>query len=158
MLRAVRCLLRYPRSEGFCYCLHWQDGHILAEKGALDRRSMTSSFPLGLDQLRRLPRHGKLSFSHARVPIEEVETPTTSTRVSAVITFTMATASDSSTTKFFFEGESGRNTRGLLRLIILVTIAAAAVASRLFSVIRFESIIHECQYTVVPNILRRMCS
>ena len=46
--------------------------------------------------------------------------------------------------KFFFEGESGRNTRGLLRLIILCTIAAAAVASRLFSVIRFESIIHEC--------------
>ncbi|KAF2480516.1 Oligosaccharyl transferase STT3 subunit-domain-containing protein [Neohortaea acidophila] len=45
--------------------------------------------------------------------------------------------------RFFFEGESGRNTRGLLRLIILCTIAAAAVASRLFSVIRFESIIHE---------------
>jgi dolichyl-diphosphooligosaccharide--protein glycosyltransferase len=45
---------------------------------------------------------------------------------------------------FFFKGESGRNTRGLLRLIILVTIAAAAVAARLFSVIRFESIIHEC--------------
>ena len=47
---------------------------------------------------------------------------------------------------FFFKGESGRNTRGLLRLIILCTIAAAAVASRLFSVIRFESIIHECTY------------
>ena len=44
----------------------------------------------------------------------------------------------------FFKGETGRNTRGLLRLIILVTIAATAVASRLFSVIRFESIIHEC--------------
>ncbi|KAF1821168.1 glycosyltransferase family 66 protein [Dissoconium aciculare CBS 342.82] len=44
---------------------------------------------------------------------------------------------------FFFKGESGRNTRGLLRLVILVTIAAAAVAARLFSVIRFESIIHE---------------
>ncbi|QIW97175.1 hypothetical protein AMS68_002693 [Peltaster fructicola] len=43
----------------------------------------------------------------------------------------------------FFKGESGRNTRGLLRLIILCTIAAAAVSSRLFSVIRFESIIHE---------------
>ena len=48
-------------------------------------------------------------------------------------------------TDMFFKGETGRNTRGLLRLIILVTIAAAAVASRLFSVIRFESIIHECQ-------------
>lgn len=45
----------------------------------------------------------------------------------------------------FFKGETGRNTRGLLRLIILCTIAAAAIASRLFSVIRFESIIHECQ-------------
>jgi len=44
---------------------------------------------------------------------------------------------------FFLKGDSGRNTRGLLRLIILLTIAAAAVAARLFSVIRFESIIHE---------------
>jgi len=34
------------------------------------------------------------------------------------------------------KGSSGRNTRGLLRVIILVTIAAAAVSSRLFSVIR----------------------
>jgi dolichyl-diphosphooligosaccharide--protein glycosyltransferase len=33
-------------------------------------------------------------------------------------------------------GNTGRNTRGLLRIIILVTIAAAAVSSRLFSVIR----------------------
>lgn len=49
----------------------------------------------------------------------------------------------------FFEGETGRNTRGLLRLIILVTIAAAAVASRLFSVIRFESIIHECKHSIL---------
>ncbi|KAL9079324.1 MAG: hypothetical protein Q9157_001800 [Trypethelium eluteriae] len=43
----------------------------------------------------------------------------------------------------FFEGNTGRNTRGLLRVIILCTIAAAAISSRLFSVIRFESIIHE---------------
>ncbi|CAF9908128.1 MAG: oligosaccharyl transferase stt3 subunit [Heterodermia speciosa] len=43
----------------------------------------------------------------------------------------------------FLKGDTGRNTRGLLRLIILCTIAGAAVASRLFSVIRFESIIHE---------------
>merc|ERR1711977_465884 len=40
-------------------------------------------------------------------------------------------------------GSTGRSSRGLLRLIILCLIAAAAVASRLFSVIRFESIIHE---------------
>jgi dolichyl-diphosphooligosaccharide--protein glycosyltransferase len=33
----------------------------------------------------------------------------------------------------------------LLRVIILGLIAAAAVSSRLFSVIRFESIIHECE-------------
>ena len=69
----------------------------------------------------------------------------------------------------FLKGDSGRNTRGLLRLIILCTIAAAAVSSRLFSVIRessdhrnavpatwsmltyasssgFESIIHECSF------------
>ncbi|KUJ11232.1 STT3 subunit of Oligosaccharyl transferase [Mollisia scopiformis] len=43
----------------------------------------------------------------------------------------------------FFKGSTGRNTRGLLRLIILCLIAAAALSSRLFSVIRFESIIHE---------------
>lgn len=55
----------------------------------------------------------------------------------------------------FFEGETGRNTRGILRLVILVTIAAAAVASRLFSVIRFESIIHECELKqLVQNISR----
>nr|POF13013.1 dolichyl-diphosphooligosaccharide--protein glycosyltransferase subunit stt3 [Quercus suber] len=42
-----------------------------------------------------------------------------------------------------FEGETGRNTRGMLRLFILCAIAATAIASRLFSVIRFESIIHE---------------
>ncbi|KAJ5936373.1 Dolichyl-diphosphooligosaccharide--protein glycosyltransferase subunit stt3 [Penicillium verhagenii] len=41
------------------------------------------------------------------------------------------------------KGSSGESTRGLLRIVILLTIAAAAVASRLFSVIRFESIIHE---------------
>lgn len=35
----------------------------------------------------------------------------------------------------FLQGHTGRNTRGLLRLVILCTIAAAAVASRLFSVI-----------------------
>lgn len=56
----------------------------------------------------------------------------------------MAADGPAQAAKFFFEGETGRNTRGLLRLIILCTIAAAAVASRLFSVIRFESIIHEC--------------
>lgn len=58
----------------------------------------------------------------------------------------MAVQGEGPGAKFFLEGSSARNTRGLLRLIILCTIAAAAVASRLFSVIRFESIIHECQY------------
>ncbi|OCT49271.1 Dolichyl-diphosphooligosaccharide--protein glycosyltransferase subunit stt3 [Cladophialophora carrionii] len=42
-----------------------------------------------------------------------------------------------------FRGSASKNTRGLLRVTILLTIAAAAVAARLFSVIRFESIIHE---------------
>ena len=41
----------------------------------------------------------------------------------------------------FLKGDGGRNTRGMLRIIILCTIAAAAVASRLFSVIR-ESQLH----------------
>ncbi|PYH99497.1 STT3 subunit of Oligosaccharyl transferase [Aspergillus ellipticus CBS 707.79] len=48
-----------------------------------------------------------------------------------------------SPTDVLLKGNTGRNTRGLLRFIILATIAAAAVSSRLFSVIRFESIIHE---------------
>jgi hypothetical protein len=48
----------------------------------------------------------------------------------------------------FLKQATGRNTRGLLRVVILCLIAAAAVSSRLFSVIRFESIIHECRY---PN-------
>ncbi|EXJ78289.1 dolichyl-diphosphooligosaccharide-protein glycosyltransferase [Capronia epimyces CBS 606.96] len=43
----------------------------------------------------------------------------------------------------FLRGSTGKNTRGMLRIIILCTIAAAAVSARLFSVIRFESIIHE---------------
>ncbi|KAI5849035.1 Oligosaccharyl transferase STT3 subunit-domain-containing protein [Tricharina praecox] len=43
----------------------------------------------------------------------------------------------------FFKDESARNLRSLLKVVILVTIAGAAVSSRLFSVIRFESIIHE---------------
>lgn len=41
-----------------------------------------------------------------------------------------------------FKGSTGRNTRGLLRLVILITIAAAAVASRLFSVIRMFNLCH----------------
>ncbi|EHY59707.1 oligosaccharyl transferase stt3 subunit [Exophiala dermatitidis] len=43
----------------------------------------------------------------------------------------------------FLRGSTSKSTRGLLRIIILCTIAAAAVSARLFSVIRFESIIHE---------------
>lgn len=61
----------------------------------------------------------------------------------------MAAAAETS----FLEGATGRNTRGMLRIIILATIAAAAVSSRLFSVIRFESIIHECLCSGPPHIL-----
>ncbi|KAI1006285.1 Dolichyl-diphosphooligosaccharide--protein glycosyltransferase subunit [Podosphaera aphanis] len=43
----------------------------------------------------------------------------------------------------FLKGSTGENSRGILRLIILCLIAATAISSRLFSVIRFESIIHE---------------
>ena len=43
---------------------------------------------------------------------------------------------ESSSLDVLLKGSSGRNTRGLLRILILLTIAAAAVASRLFSVIR----------------------
>ncbi|KKY18108.1 putative oligosaccharyl transferase subunit [Phaeomoniella chlamydospora] len=50
---------------------------------------------------------------------------------------------DSQVLEPLFHGKTSQNTKALLRIIILVTIAAAAVSSRLFSVIRFESIIHE---------------
>ncbi|KAM0564395.1 hypothetical protein ACHAPJ_000608 [Fusarium lateritium] len=40
-------------------------------------------------------------------------------------------------------GVTGTNTRTVLRVVILLFIAGAAISSRLFSVIRFESIIHE---------------
>ncbi|KAJ9650937.1 oligosaccharyl transferase stt3 subunit [Neophaeococcomyces mojaviensis] len=43
----------------------------------------------------------------------------------------------------YLKGSTSKSSRGLLRIIILCTIAGAAVSARLFSVIRFESIIHE---------------
>lgn len=64
--------------------------------------------------------------------------------------FNMAAAQEGQ----FLKQASGRNTRGLLRVIILCLIAGAAVSSRLFSVIRFESIIHECQYLTGPLLER----
>ncbi|KAG9074345.1 oligosaccharyl transferase stt3 subunit [Ceratobasidium sp. UAMH 11750] len=39
--------------------------------------------------------------------------------------------------------EAGANTASLLRIVVLVFISGAAIASRLFAVINFESIIHE---------------
>lgn len=51
----------------------------------------------------------------------------------------------------FLKQASGPNTRALLRVIILVLIAGAAVSSRLFSVIRFESIIHECMCSAMNS-------
>lgn len=41
-----------------------------------------------------------------------------------------------------------RNTASLLRIIALALISSAAIASRLFAVINFESIIHELYVTV----------
>lgn len=41
--------------------------------------------------------------------------------------------------KPFLKGSLGRNTRGFLRVVILTLIAAAAVSSRLFSVIRMST-------------------
>lgn len=43
--------------------------------------------------------------------------------------------------------EASDTLRSFLRVVILCLIAGAAVASREFAVVRFESIIHEC----VPN-------
>ncbi|KAI1107725.1 glycosyltransferase family 66 protein [Jackrogersella minutella] len=57
----------------------------------------------------------------------------------------MSVATDASSAPVDLLVSVGKNqsTKTLLRVIILFFIAAAAVASRLFSVIRFESIIHE---------------
>ncbi|KAI1776512.1 glycosyltransferase family 66 protein [Hypoxylon cercidicola] len=57
----------------------------------------------------------------------------------------MAVATDASSSPVDMLVNVGKNqsTKTLLRVIILCFIAGAAVASRLFSVIRFESIIHE---------------
>jgi dolichyl-diphosphooligosaccharide--protein glycosyltransferase len=42
-----------------------------------------------------------------------------------------------------FSPSSINNTESLLRFVILALISAAAVASRLFAVVRHESVIHE---------------
>ncbi|KAF3910962.1 hypothetical protein AA313_de0200306 [Arthrobotrys entomopaga] len=47
------------------------------------------------------------------------------------------------TTTIFKDPTATESVRTILKVVILLTIAAAGVASRLFSVIRFESIIHE---------------
>jgi len=39
--------------------------------------------------------------------------------------------------------QNSENVRGFLKAVILLLIAAAAVSSREFAVVRFESIIHE---------------
>lgn len=49
----------------------------------------------------------------------------------------------SSSIEPFLKGNTGRNTRGLLRIVILLVIAAAAVSSRLFSVISTWSHMHQ---------------
>ncbi|KAK6841925.1 glycosyltransferase family 66 protein [Apiospora arundinis] len=55
----------------------------------------------------------------------------------------VATASDSSPLQTLADFGKSKSLRTLLRVVILCFIAGAAVSSRLFSVIRFESIIHE---------------
>ncbi|OIW35538.1 glycosyltransferase family 66 protein [Coniochaeta ligniaria NRRL 30616] len=52
-------------------------------------------------------------------------------------------ATSSSSFDLLASGGRGKSSRTLLRVVILLFIAGAAIASRLFSVIRFESIIHE---------------
>ena len=57
----------------------------------------------------------------------------------------------------FLKGDTSRNTRGLLRLIILCTIAAAAVSSRLFSVISmFHHLIEHYEQEEVLNEVSRI--
>ncbi|KAK8056294.1 oligosaccharyl transferase stt3 subunit [Apiospora rasikravindrae] len=55
----------------------------------------------------------------------------------------VATASDPSPMQVLADFGKSKSLRTLLRVLILCFIAGAAVSSRLFSVIRFESIIHE---------------
>lgn len=51
--------------------------------------------------------------------------------------------SESSVTSLTFSSRSIENFRLLLKVVILIAISIAAISSRLFSVVRFESIIHE---------------
>lgn len=50
-----------------------------------------------------------------------------------------------------FSPETTKNLASLLRLVIIILIAGAAISSRLFAVVRHESIIHEfdpwCEYS-----------
>ncbi|KAJ9144450.1 Glycosyltransferase family 66 protein [Coniochaeta hoffmannii] len=55
----------------------------------------------------------------------------------------MTAATSSSSLDLLASGGRGKSSRTLLRVVILLFIAGAAISSRLFSVIRFESIIHE---------------
>lgn len=55
----------------------------------------------------------------------------------------------------FLKGSTSENTRGLLRVVILLLIAAAAVSSRLFSVISMDvSQISSIYYVLQTNIER----
>ena len=63
------------------------------------------------------------------------ETSTTPSPLHFVLFFTLLLATMAAL-EHFMKGNSSKSTRGLLRIIILLTIAAAAVSARLFSVIR----------------------
>lgn len=52
----------------------------------------------------------------------------------------------------FLKDDSARNLRSLLKVVILVTISAAAVASRLFSVIRMFSSQSQLEKPVISTI------
>ena len=53
--------------------------------------------------------------------------------------------------------ESNKNLLSLLRLIIIFTISGAAISSRLFAVVRHESIIHEFDPWCKSSFLQCAC-
>ena len=58
--------------------------------------------------------------------------------------FFLAMSATESPMEPLLRGSTSKNTRGLLRIIILCTIAAAAVSARLFSVIRMYCAFNLC--------------
>jgi hypothetical protein len=150
-------MYQFPKSRGA-----W--GKVPTYRASPNRAALQVDLPYLAESWRRreignvlVPRHCAKSFGLKCIAIESRKSVASSALISS---FSMAVETSPTPLDPFLRGNTSKNTRGLLRIIILFTIAAAAVSARLFSVIRtfrfyprhmtmlifigFESIIHEC--------------